>query len=171
MNNFYELFEVSPKASEREILMSYENKITKFNNLKTELTKEEIYEIKRLKIGLHVLTNRNLREKYNNIMKINKNVNLESKEPVAVNLTDNQSLDSVFKVDNEWMKSVKVKTKNDNKISLETNIGDRIFSLSDFNKRPGYSSDFEASLRRPQQGREDKTHEVINESFASSGVN
>jgi len=36
-------------------------------------------------------------------------------------------------------------------------IGDRVFSMSHFNKRPGYSSDFEIELRKPLQGREDKT--------------
>ena len=34
MNNFYELFEVFPSASTKEIIMGYENKITKYNNIK-----------------------------------------------------------------------------------------------------------------------------------------
>ena len=41
-------------------------------------------------------------------------------------------------------------------------LGDRIFSLSEFNKRPGFSSDFETELRKPQQGRIDKSNEKIN---------
>ncbi len=41
-------------------------------------------------------------------------------------------------------------------------IGDRVFSLSEFNKRPGFSSDFETELRKPQQGRIDKSDEKIN---------
>ena len=41
-------------------------------------------------------------------------------------------------------------------------LGDRIFSLSDLNKRPGYSTDFEIELRKKQQGRVDKSDEKIN---------
>ena len=67
MDNFYELFDVFPNSSKKEIIMAYENKITKYNNIKT-LSNKQIYDIKMLKIGLHVLINH--REKYNQINKL-----------------------------------------------------------------------------------------------------
>jgi hypothetical protein len=43
------------------------------------------------------------------------------------------------------------------KNGFETDIGDRVFSLCELNKRPSHISDFEIALRNPIQGREDKT--------------
>lgn len=168
MENYYELLEVLNSASTKEIIMAYENKITKFNNL-NRLSRSQINEIKLLKSGLYILTNDQLRNKYNQMMgikgftikntidsTINNNFN-----PAPENLdVDEQSLDSLFNIDNSWMRnhnftsdngSRKIKNKN------EGIINSRVFSLSDINKRPGFSSDFEAELRKPQQGREDKT--------------
>jgi hypothetical protein len=173
MSNFYGLFEVYPNASIKEIVMAYENKITKFNNIK-KLTKEQIYEIKMLKIGLHILVNSELREKYNKTFKNlsdNKESNKESNkeaqvnEPLALNSNNDDSLDSLFKVDNSWMKDVNIAADSkqfSKKMGFETNIGDRVFSMSNFNKRPGFSSDFESELRKPMQGREDKSSQMIN---------
>jgi len=178
MNNFYELFEVYPNASIKEIIMAYENKITKFNNIK-KLTKEQIYEIKMLKIGLHILINPSLREKYNisfNTTKNGENKNTQkmkqtqaqTDEPQAINSHNDESLDSLFKVDNSWMKNVNVNmessqsSQSSKKMGFETNIGDRVFSMSNFNKRPGFSSDFESELRKPLQGREDKSSQMVN---------
>ena len=50
--------------------------------------------------------------------------------------------------------------KENNKTS--GTLGDRIFSLSSLNKMPGYSHDYEIELRKPLQGREDKTCDLIN---------
>ena len=63
-NNFYELLEVLKSSSTREILGAYENKITKFNNIK-KLNDGQINEIKMLKVALYVLTTPELRAKYN----------------------------------------------------------------------------------------------------------
>ena len=63
MNNFYQLFEVLDSASSKEILMAYENKITKYNNLKS-LSEQDVYDIKMLKIGVHILLDSKLRKKY-----------------------------------------------------------------------------------------------------------
>jgi hypothetical protein len=203
MNNFYELFDILPNASIKEIIMAYENKITKYNNIK-KLSKQQIYDIKMLKIGLYILIN--VREKYNKIFykfepsainstnnepsainstnnepsAINSTnnepsaINSTNNEPSAINSTNNETLDSLFNIDNSWMKNHKFdsnsnfdsNTNNDftqlNKKKFETNISDRVFSLSTLNKRPGFSFDFEAEIRKPLQGREDKTEQKLN---------
>lgn len=163
-NNFYKLLDIIKSASTREILEAYKNKIIKFNNL-SKLSNDQISEIKMLKIALYVLVTQDLRIKYNNFIESEnklsdkKNIN----EPSAMNQNDETSLDSLFNVDNTWMTSEK--KINDNSLKrnkFENNsIGDRIFSMSQFNKRPGYSTDFEIELRKPLQGREDKSTKSI----------
>ena len=164
-SNYYDLFEIHYSASSKQILLAYENKITKFNNLH-KLSQEQVNEIKLLKVGLHVLVNNDLRKIYNKIIGIKKEQkhDLVSPEPVAGNQNIPDSLDSLFNVDNSWMKTKETKTNEPGrKGKNESNmLGDRIFSLSEFNKRPGFSSDFETELRKPQQGRIDKSNEKLN---------
>ena len=187
-NNFYELLEVIKSASTREILGAYENKITKFNNI-SKLSDNQINEIKILKIALHVLITPKLRSKYNKYMKLknNKSINnnqdnilsnneqdkslnnnkqdaINQNEPQAINQDMEASLDTLFNVDNTWMKSnSKTNESLSKKNKFENNsIGDRVFSMSQFNKRPGYSSHCEGELRKPLQGREDKTSQITN---------
>ena len=163
-SNYYEIFEIPYSASPKQIILAYENKITKFNNV-VVLNQEQINEIKLLKVGLFVLVNLELRNLYNKVIGIKREPNkaIEQTEPVAGNQDTSNSLDSLFNVDNTWMKSNN--TKPDNSGRKEKNgsnaLGDRIFSLSEFNKRPGFSSDFEIELRKPQQGRTDKSDEKI----------
>ena len=162
--NFYELFEIRSNSSTKEIIMAYENKITKFNNI-DKLSNKQIQEIKQLKIGIYILINQKLRNKYNILLKLNNEDNkLSDKEPCAVNHENIDSLDSLFNIDNSWIKnndSINNSINNDNtgrKSKNENNmLGDRVFSLSKLNKRPGYSSDFEIELRNSSQGRIDKT--------------
>jgi DnaJ-class molecular chaperone len=166
-NNFYELLEVMKSASTREILGAYENKITKFNNL-SRLSDDQINEIKMLKVALHVLITPELRTKYNRFVesknkKQSKSSNkTDLSEPQAVNQEMESSLDALFNVDNTWMQSdSRLNESSSRKNKFENNtIGDRVFSMSQFNKRPGYSSDFECELRKPLQGREDKTSQL-----------
>ena len=169
-DNYYNMFEIMFSASSKQIILAYENKITKFNNLKN-LNREQVNEIKLLKIGLYILINPELRYKYNKIIGINKDAHgneltcnneqiADNNEPIADNNENiNDNLDSLFNVDNTWMKSNEpTKETTSRKGKNESNmLGDRIFSLSHFNKRPGFSSDFESELRRPQQGRIDKS--------------
>ncbi len=159
--NYYNLFEIHPHASSKQILLAYENKITKFNNLYS-LEQEQINEIKLLKVGLFVLINSELRNIYDKIIGIKKEQQKET-EPVAGNANIPDSLDSLFNVDNSWMKTTdKNSDSSSRKGRNESNIlGDRIFSMSEFNKRPGFSSDFEIELRKPQQGRVDKSNEKL----------
>ncbi len=159
--NYYDLFEIHSHASSKQILLAYENKITKFNNLHS-LTREQINEIKLLKVGLFVLLNSELRNTYDKIIGIKKGQK-ETSEPVAGNSNIPDSLDSLFNVDNSWMKTTEKKSDSSGRKGRnESNmLGDRIFSLSEFNKRPGFSSDFETELRKPQQGRIDKSNEKL----------
>ena len=83
MENYYHLLDVSVNSSINEIIMSYQNKITKFNNIK-KLNNNQIKEIKQLKAGLYILTDDNLRTKYNSF--INKKFNYS--EPSAPNQDD-----------------------------------------------------------------------------------
>lgn len=186
INNFYKLFEILPNASNKEIIMAYENKITKYNNIK-KLSNEQINDIKMLKIGLHVLITPNLRKKYNKSFNISNKLNIDKydkveSDPIALNsgneithtkyefLPQNishsdETLESLFNVDNTWMKDINISldaTQTNKKNNFDRNIGDRIFSLSNINQRPGFSSDFEAELRKPLQGREDKSTQILN---------
>jgi DnaJ-class molecular chaperone len=178
-NNFYELLEVMKSSSTREILGAYENKITKFNNI-SKLSDNQINEIKMLKVALYVLITPNLRPKYNKYLESKNNKYIDSKnkkkgeilknnnhahkqdEPLAMNQEMESSLDALFNVDNTWMKNdPKINESSSRKNKFENNtLGDRVFSMSQFNKRPGYSSDFECELRKPLQGREDKSSQL-----------
>jgi DnaJ-class molecular chaperone len=150
-NNLYELLDVTKSASSREILGAYENKITKFNNTLI-LSDNQISEIKMLKVALHVLITPELKNKYNQYLefknkKQNKLLNKNHQnEPQAVNQEMESSLDILFNVDNTWMSNdSRLNDTSSGKNKFDNNsIGDRVFSMSHFNKRPGYSSDFEA---------------------------
>ena len=150
MNNFYDYFEVMHNANINEILLAYENKITKYNNLNS-LTNKQVNEIKLLKKGLYILSNNNLREKYDK--KLN-NIS-ENNIPIPENDNELQSFDTVFNVDNAWMKTFDF-DENKGRKNIETNIlNNRVFSLSDMNKQK-IPTDTEIFLRKQQCGREEK---------------
>jgi DnaJ-class molecular chaperone len=160
MNNFYDYFEVMENASTKEIILAYENKITKYNNL-VSLTETQINEIKLLKKGLYILTNKKLREKYDlklittNIQVADIQEDVTTFIPVADNHEEVASFDTVFNVDNSWMKSIESNESNSRKNSEPNTLGNRIFSLSDLNKK-AFSTDTDIFLRKQQCGREDK---------------
>jgi hypothetical protein len=160
MNNFYELFNITYTDSIEKIIMAYKKKINRYNNI-NKLSKEQIYDIKMLKTGLYILINPKLREKYNETL--NKNITNDTLAIKSINEDALDTLDSLFNVDNSWMNNINVnKEQSAKKNNFETNIGDRVFSLSELNKRPGYSHDFDGELRKPLQGREDKSSEILN---------
>jgi len=157
MENYYNLLEILSSSSSKEIKMAYENKITKFYNIK-ELNSQQISNIKSLKTALYILTNNKLRKQYDISMGfIKKNNN----EPVAGNIDSELNLDSLFKIDNSWMTSNNNTISNSKKQKNEINFNNRLIDISDFNKRPGFSSEFESNLRKPLQGREDKSDQKI----------
>jgi hypothetical protein len=150
--NYYKLFGVESTSKSKEILLAYKDKINKFKNI-YNFNNNQITEIKFLKKGLYILTNKKLRLKYNKIINLNN-------EPLPMNDIMDDSFDTVFNIDNSWMNKHKINKDHDKK-NTETNvIGDRIFSLSNLNKKPGYSTNDEIYLRKPLQGRVDKTIET-----------
>ena len=143
--NFYDLFEIQSNSKPIDIINAYKRKINKIKNIHI-LDNNQILEIKILKSGLHILLDKKLRLLYNK--------SLES-EPLPMNHEMNDSFESVFNIDNSWMNNNKI--DNNKKNDHETNmIGDRIFSLTNFNRKPGYSTNDEIDLRKPLQGRVEK---------------
>jgi len=117
---------ISLNASVNDIIFAYKNKIKEYNNI-NNLNELQIINIKKLKVGLYILTNLKLREKYNQY------------------------------INSENILSEKIPNISNKKIGFETSISDRVFSLCDLNKRPDNLSDFEILLRNQIQGREDKS--------------
>lgn len=149
--DYYKLFGVETTSKSKEILFAYKDKINKFKNI-YDFDDNQITEIKFLKKGLYILTNKKLRSKYNEMINLNN-------EPLPMNDIMDDSFDAVFNIDNSWMNKHKINKDHDKK-NTETNIiGNRIFSLSNLNKKPGYSTNDEIYLRKPLQGRVDKTIE------------
>lgn len=149
MENFYKLLEVSQNASNDMIMKGYKNKISNYIYL-NNLTSNNIKEIKALKTALYILTNNELREKYNVLIKQSENT------PVAVNHDDDNNLDSVFNIDNSWMKEANLSNKK--KDGVDSNLlGERVFSLPSYNKNQNNLSYLDSDIRKPIQGREDKT--------------
>ena len=191
MDNFYNLLDIPYSASNKQIIMGYQNKISKYTYLK-KISYEQVKEIKVLKTAVYILTNDNLKNSYNMLLKnqqyddtdsmyINKNPILqheqENNEPsqtkfdklnstlqyVQENIPEpmgnmmEDTLDSVFNVDNSWMKNDNATITN-KKARVDTNLlGDRVFSMPNYGKKQNYSSDIDAELRTPIQCREDKT--------------
>lgn len=168
-NNFYNLLDTKKSASNKQIIVAYKNKITKFNNLDT-LDKNQIAEIKLLKIALYVLLDRKLKKKYNKIIDKKKNL-LNEQVPTPVNnLSDDHesTLDLFFKTSNIINTNESHVCKKDKHQMSNTNIlSDRIFSLTPMNNKNNILSDFESALRKPQQGRLDKSGDKINKPVLS----
>jgi len=88
MDNYYQLLNINNNASFENINLAYENAISKYNNL-TFLLPQQITEIKKLKTALYVLTNPELKNKYDNQMFNIKPHNIDNED----------DFDSVFKID------------------------------------------------------------------------
>jgi hypothetical protein len=143
--NYYKLFGISSESRHSDILLAYKNQINKFKNV-DKFDNNQILEIKLMKKGLYILLNKKLKLKYDKMISLNI-------DPLPMNEDINESLESIFNIDNSWMSQSKIKLdkKTDNNI-----IGDRIFSLSNLQKKPGYSTNDEIFLRNPSQGRVEK---------------
>jgi hypothetical protein len=162
MYNFYEYFEITENVNFQEIIEAYKIKIKKYLKY-SDLTSRQKYEIKMLKIGLYILTNNKLRNKYNKLIKIKNNgenkisnENELNTKPISIpnehNIIYDYNLDNLFKIDNSWMESVDKKKDEAKKNRIEPNsIGDRIFSLAQPTKN--YPTDFEYEIRKKTQCR------------------
>lgn len=150
----YQILEIIPTSTSKEVLLAYENKITKYNHHK-KLNEDDIADIKMLKVALYILINNTTRKKYDTQLhkKLNKT------QPIAGNQNGEVSLDQLFNVDNSWMNQMEINDdKKSKKNNIENNvISNRIFSMSEFQKRPNIPSDFEANIRIKQQGREGRS--------------
>lgn len=148
MINFYKLLDIKNSASIQEIIIAYEKKINVFNGI-DKLNEDNITMIKLLKSALYILTNHNLRDKYDLQFKNSPIENV----PSPGNMMEDDNMESLFNVDTSWMKK---HDTNEKKPRIDSNLfSDRIFGMTEFNKKPLHPSDYE--LRNPMQGREDKT--------------
>jgi hypothetical protein len=187
MDNFYNMLDVPFSASEKQIILGYKNKISIFRKI-PNLTIDHIRQIKILKTALFILTTQPLRHKYNILINQSIKYNPQQQppppqqqspppppqhqHPERQNKEDGDDfnpmpsygddglndMDSVFNVDNSWMKNVNVTKDVSKKNKFESNsISDRVFSLPQFAKKQDYPSELGDDLRIPQQGRVDKT--------------
>jgi DnaJ-class molecular chaperone len=132
MINYYELLNVSPIDDNKKIIKAYNIKMNEYYN--RELTNDEKNKIKLFKKALYILTNANLKDKYNFLL-YKYNTNLTSKvdnEPLPENDQDiNNNLDNVFNVDTKWMESNEYLNNRQEDNKLDNNlINGRIFDLS-----------------------------------------
>lgn len=70
--NYYKILKIETNSNNEEILEAYEFNISKFNNLPF-LTNNQKKEIKDLKIAKYILSNQNLKIKYDLLLE-NKNI-------------------------------------------------------------------------------------------------
>jgi DnaJ-class molecular chaperone len=142
MENFYDLLKITNNASNSEVLEAYKKSIKRFTNLK-QLSKEQINEIRNLKTALYVLSNDDLRTKYYNMLSKIDNVEpyqMKSDELIATTIYDN--IDSQFNTLNINNNNVVINNNSKKNKILNDVIGNRIFSLSEFNKKPLYPVEY-----------------------------
>lgn len=125
MDNYYKLLNINNNASTKEIINAYNIKINIYNYFKS-LNKNQINEIKILKKALYILTTPELKQKYDD------------------KIFNNNNIDLVFSVDNSWMKDYNIKNMENKK---EINFSNRVFSLSDLNKKQDFISEIDTLLR------------------------
>lgn len=150
MENFYDLLKITQNANKDEIINAYKSSIKHYIDM-SYLDNDKINEIKTLKSALYVLTNDNLKNKYDTLL-IKANMENTSSTDNELsqhndtnyfsNITMNQhdnNISTLFNVDNSWMNTHNITNNNTKKNKIETNIiSDRIFSLQEINKKPLY---------------------------------
>jgi|UniRef100_A0A6C0EEE9 hypothetical protein len=129
MYNFYEFFNISNNSSLKEIINAYKTKIILYNKI-DKLSDRQKYEIKMLKIGLYILTNKNLKKKYNKIieMKNKKSINLNTDPKIITEI--HNSGNSEFINENKLTELIPVKVasvvdiKNNQEIINKDNVNE-----------------------------------------------
>lgn len=171
MYNYYEILNVDITSDINNIKFNYKNIIKKYYN-KYNLSFEEIKYIKIIKTGLHILSNNNLKNKYNILLfnnnkddniKQQDNNKLDNNKQDNDNKQDNKQLDNytdnydnnnlndIFNINNAWMKDIKT---NDDDKKLDNNIiNDRIFTLHN-NKFA--NNEIDNTIRKPLSCRDNK---------------
>jgi DnaJ-class molecular chaperone len=149
MITYYDVLNVTPVDDKETIYNNYNNVISYYNN--PNLTPDQQSQVKFIKMALYVLTNDNLKNKYNYY--IYKEQSRQSKKPVsenslkdfkepqennvvsANNEEDNQSLDNVFNVNTSWMNNNDSFSNNDDGKLDNKIISNRVFDLSNIYDR------------------------------------
>ena len=67
MENFYDLLKITPNANKNDIINAYKSSIKHYIDI-GHLNNDQINEIRTLKSALYVLSNDDLRNKYNDIL-------------------------------------------------------------------------------------------------------
>jgi hypothetical protein len=91
MYNFYEYLNISNTAEVLDIILAYKNKILSYNQC-DNFTERQIYEIKILKIALYILTNKNLRKKYDKLLILKNKKEFISKNSININTVNSKAL-------------------------------------------------------------------------------
>ena len=149
MKNLYEYFEVSINANKKDILRSYEEKISKYCLL-SSLTDKQIYEIKMLKVGLHILTDDFLRYKYNtliqlendsNSIKINKQKKSQENESkkLVINIDESNNQQEQNINSSIWNRDIIIPSKSS---SYDVELSLRPITTSNRRHDPDYCSAF-----------------------------
>lgn len=155
MNNYYELFNLKYDCKSKDIINSYNNNINKYYNIKY-LSNEDIINIKKLKTGLYILLNDNLKKKYdillfnNNELKNHQNKScinniVSSNDEIDINLdilfSSNNNNNIKFENNNNNNKFDNIKKKE---IDFNTEfINNRIFQEIHDNNKANKSKKFE----------------------------
>jgi DnaJ-class molecular chaperone len=159
MNNFYELLQVNNTSSVNDIISSYKNKLSIYSKSQenNNLSSDQIKEIKLLKTAFYVLSDNNLRIKYDILIK-KQQEDKKNSDFLPCNMMEDSNLDSVFNIDNTWMNQIDKPTDNNKKNRVEPKLlSERVFSLPQYAKKQNNTLDNDNDLRKPLQGRENKT--------------
>jgi DnaJ-class molecular chaperone len=168
MITYYDVLNVTPVDDKETIYNNYNNVISYYNN--PNLTPEQQSQVKFIKMALYVLTNDNLKNKYNYY--IYKEQSKQSKKPVsenslkdfkepqennvvsANNEEDNQSLDNVFNVNTSWMNNNDSFSNNDDGKLDNKIISNRVFDLTNiYDRKMKYD---ELKIENTREGKQGK---------------
>jgi curved DNA-binding protein CbpA len=135
MDNYYELLEIEPSATNREIKRAYRKKVVKFNNNYTSENDNKM--VKKLKKGLYILLDENLRKLYNKKLFTKNKKKNETFQPI--NHFQNNSVNN-----NEFLITNNNLDKNNDFRNKQ--IHDRIFNLSTLHNIPQKNIDYENQI-------------------------
>jgi hypothetical protein len=161
MITYYDVLNVSPLDTTETIYKNYYNAISYYNN--PNLTEDQVFQIKFIKMALYVLTNETLKNKYNYYI-YKKKLSTEPenslksfKEPEnnvsANNDVEEQTLDNVFNVDNKWMNNTNINNNDDGKLDNKI-ISNRVFDLTNiYDRKMKYD---ELKIENTREGKQGK---------------